>query len=243
MSRSNPGDTSATPLREAWRSVIGESDRRPQPLPAAFSARPAREVARALLGQLVVSRLHGSTTVVRIVETEAYIGRHDPACHGAQAAGRTPRNASMFGSPGRAYVYFIYGMHWCLNVVTGEAGHPEAVLIRAGEPLAGMETMVRRRERDRDLASGPARLCQALGVDGALDDHPLDHPPLQLFSRPSVPDQKVGVSGRIGIRQARHWPLRFFVEDHPCLSSGPHLSADHSVDLTAPQPTHPRQER
>lgn len=242
MSRSTPGDLSATPLREAWRSVIGESDDWPQPIPVAFSARPAREVARALLGQFLVSRVHGATTVVRIVETEAYIGRHDPACHGAQAAGRTRRNASMFGPPGRAYVYFIYGMHWCLNVVTGEAGHPEAVLIRAGEPLAGIDTMVRRRERDRDLTSGPARLCEALGVDGALDGHALDAPPLQLFRGPSAPDATTGVSGRIGIREARDWPLRFFLKDHACLSSGPHLPADHEVDLTAPEPSHPQQE-
>lgn len=243
MTRQNSADTSATPSQGAWRSLVGPSGRLPDPLPEDFSARPAREVAPALLGMVIHSQVGGSPTAARIVETEAYIGRHDPACHGAAAAGRTQRNASMFGPPGRAYVYFIYGMHWCLNVVTGEADHPEAVLIRAGEPVLGRDVMARRRGRDRDLTSGPARLCQALGVDGELDGHHLTRAPLQLLPAPPVAAAKVAVSGRIGIRQARDWPLRFFLREHPCVSSGPHLPADADADLTPPGPSHSKQER
>lgn len=132
----------------------------------------------------------------------------------------------MFGPPGRAYVYFIYGMHWCFNVVTGREGDPEAVLVRALEPLEGRDTMVARRGRDRDPANGPARLCQALGIDGAMDGHRIDRPPLYLEPppRPVSPDE-VTVSGRVGIRKARDWPLRFFLTHSPHVSSGPHVPA------------------
>lgn len=181
-------------------------------------------MARELLGWRVVSRIQGVRTSGRIVETEAYIGAHDPACHGA--AGRTRRNRSMFGPPGLAYVYFIYGMHWCFNVVTGREGDPEAVLIRALEPLEGLDVMGHRRGRQRDLTNGPARLCQALGIDGTLDGHPLDRAPLVLEPPDSPPaPASVGVSGRIGIRKARDWPLRFFFTTSSHLSSGPHLAA------------------
>ena len=189
-----------------------------------MSARPAAQVAKDLLGWRVVSQVQGVLTSGRIVETEAYVGAHDPACHGA--VGPTRRNRTMFGPPGRAYVYFIYGMHWCFNVVTGGKGDPEAVLIRALEPLEGLTSMERRRGRPRDLTNGPARLCQALGIDGTLDGHPLDRSPLILEPPESPVDpDAVAVTGRIGIRKARDWPLRFFLTTSSHVSSGPHLTA------------------
>ncbi len=153
-----------------------------------------------------------------IVETEAYHGSDDPASHAATRAGRTARNAAMFGLPGRAYVYRIYGMHWCVNVVTGAEGDPQAVLLRALDPLVGQEAMQRRRGRAEGLASGPGRLCQALGITGELYGHDLARPPLEVRAGLSVPDDRVGVSGRIGVRAAADWPRRFFVRDNPAVS-------------------------
>lgn len=187
-------------------------------LPREFFLRPASEVARELLGCRLVSTMEGLRTGGRIVETEAYVGPHDPACHAAERTGRTSRNAPMFGPGGTSYVYFVYGMHWCFNVVTGEPDDPQAVLIRALEPEEGHEVMARRRERSRDLTNGPARLCQALGLTGELNGHPLERPPLVLVPGDRVPDGDVAVSGRIGIREARDWPLRYFVAGDPHVS-------------------------
>jgi DNA-3-methyladenine glycosylase len=227
---------SATASPEAWRCFVGGGNEAPSPVP--FCARPAEELARNLLGAFLVSEMEGVTTVGRIVETEAYVGPHDPACHAARRIGRTRRNRSMFGPPGRAYVYFIYGMHWCFNVVSGERGDPQAVLVRAVEPLVGREGMARRRGRSRDLTNGPARLCQALGIAGELDGHDLSRPPLRLIPPSGPPTEEVGVSGRIGIREARDWPLRFYLRDHGCVSCGPHL-ADASWDRLASDPRSP----
>jgi DNA-3-methyladenine glycosylase len=190
------------------------------PIPAAFFDRPAESVARDLLGGVLISTIGGEETVGRIVEAEAYIGPHDPASHAAERIGRTARNASMFGPPGIAYVYRIYGLHWCLNVVTGPEGYPAAVLIRALEPLAGIETMRRRRRlrSDRELTSGPARLAEALGITGALDGHPLQEPPLVLAAGEPVPDEAVAVGPRIGVTRAQDWPLRFYVRGNPWVS-------------------------
>jgi DNA-3-methyladenine glycosylase len=190
------------------------------PIPAAFFDRPAESVARDLLGGVLISTIGGEETVGRIVEAEAYIGPHDPASHAAERIGRTARNASMFGPPGIAYVYRIYGLHWCLNVVTGPEGYPAAVLIRALEPLAGIETMRRRRRlrRDHELTSGPARLAEALGITGALDGHPLQEPPLVLAAGEPVPDEAVAVGPRIGVTRAQDWPLRFYVRGNPWVS-------------------------
>jgi len=185
---------------------------RSRALPQAFFARPAAAVARDLLGQLVISEIGGRRCVGRVVEVEAYTGPRDPASH---AAGwhRSARNEVMYGPPGRAYVYFTYGMHWCLNVVTGRAGYPSAVLVRALEPLEGLDVMRRRRGgvADRLLTSGPARLTEALGVTGSEDGHPLDRPPLWVSAGEAVPRGLRRLSTRIGIRQARHRKLRFLV--------------------------------
>jgi DNA-3-methyladenine glycosylase len=144
------------------------------------------------------------------VETEAYVGPEDPASHAAERIGRTARNEAMFGPPGTAYVFLSYGIHWCLNAVTDRAGHPGAVLIRAAEPLGDLAVMRERRgTRDRDLARGPGRLAQALGVTDALDGHRLDTPPLRFLDAPAVPDADVATGPRIGISRAADWPLRF----------------------------------
>jgi DNA-3-methyladenine glycosylase len=189
-----------------------------------FFARPAPIVARELLGALIVSTVGGRRAVGRIVETEAYTGPEDPASHAAERIGRTRRNQTMFGPPGRAYVYRIYGVHWCLNAVTDREGHPGAVLIRAAEPLAGLGIMRTRRfggrpGRDNLLASGPGRLAQALGVTGALDGHRLDRGPLRLCAGEPLPDAAVGAGPRIGISRAADWPLRFFELGNPHVSA------------------------
>jgi DNA-3-methyladenine glycosylase len=188
------------------------------PFPGELLRSPAPEVARGLLGWELISDVEGVRTSGRIVETEAYLGPEDPASHAATRGGRTDRNAPMFGPAGSAYVYFIYGMHWCFNVVTGAPGDPQAVLVRALEPLEGLEAMARRRGDSHNLTNGPARLCQALGITGALNEHPLDRTPLRLRPGPPVSNRQVRTSGRIGIRKARDWPLRYFMAHHPQVS-------------------------
>ena len=190
-------------------------------LPTSFYARPTPEVARGLLGHVLLSELGGRRTAGRIVETEAYLGTDDPASHGYRAR-RTRRNASLFERPGIAYVYFTYGMHWCLNAVTERAGHPAAVLIRALEPLEGLATMRRRRGGarvgDRDLCSGPAKLCQALGVTGRHDGLPLTRGRLRIVQTHSRQHHAITVTPRIGITRAADWPLRFLIEGSPWVS-------------------------
>ncbi len=177
-----------------------------------FSA-DSTEVASALIGTSVFVDGVGGV----IVETEAY-DQDDPASH--TFAGRTARNAAMFGPPGRAYVYRSYGLHWCLNVVCRSAGHGAGVLIRALEPVAGLETMRERRGVDslRLLCSGPGRLCQALGVTRELDGGRLDRKPFRIVARP--PDARVVVVAgeRIGISKAREQPWRFVLAGSPFLS-------------------------
>jgi DNA-3-methyladenine glycosylase len=167
-----------------------------------FFARSVHEVAPELIGvTLLVDGVGGP-----IVEVEAYDGE-DPAAHGFR--GRTPRNASMFGPPGHAYVYRSYGIHWCLNLVCDEEGCAEAVLLRALEPLYGLEAMQERRglENDRLLCAGPGRLCQALGVTREHDGLPLDEPPFELHAPAVRPDVVAG--RRIGISVATSLPWRY----------------------------------
>ena len=163
----------------------------------------AENAARDLLGSYLVSTIGGGVAGGRIVETEAYLGLPDPASHAAERIGRTGRNAPMFGPSGIAYVYFVYGMHWCFNVVTGEEGDPQAVLVRAIEPGFGIRQMRIRRGRENDLTNGPARLCQALGIDGALNWHPCDRRPLLLIQGAPPPPDRIAVTGRVGIRGCR----------------------------------------
>lgn len=180
------------------------------PLPPAFYARPAREVAPSLIGHYLVSTVGGERTAGRIVEVEAYLGPDDPASHAAARIGRTARNETMFGPPGSAYVYRSYGIHWCLNAVTDTEGHPAAVLIRALEPVEGLDLMRGRRgTRDRDLARGPGRLTEALGITGDQDGHRLQVPPLLLCEGEPPASAAIETGPRVGISRAMEWPLRF----------------------------------
>ncbi|MFQ5680157.1 MAG: DNA-3-methyladenine glycosylase [Gemmatimonadota bacterium] len=188
-----------------------------QALPAAFFDRPAAIVARALLGCHLVSECGGDRAVGRIVETEAYPGPEDPAGHAAASVGRTARNDPLFGPPGIAYIHLNYGVHWCLNVVTGEEGHPAGVLIRALEPLTGREVMRRRRGR-AELTNGPARLTQALGIGPQLQRHPLDRPPLWMNHGSAVPERRVVVTTRIGISKGTDLRLRFYDDESRWIS-------------------------
>ena len=198
-----------------------------RPLPAAFFRRPTLEVARGLLGRLLVRRFAGGLIGGWIVEVEAYVGEDDPACHAA--AGRTERNAVMYGPPAHAYVYFTYGMHHCVNVVTGRVGAPEAVLIRAIEPAFGLARMRRRRGAltgDRDLARGPGRLCQALGIDRRLNGASLVGPDSGsggglFLARGRKAPRILGVSARIGIRVGTDRPWRFFDAESRWVSAAP----------------------
>jgi len=143
------------------------------------------------------------------VETEAYTGPDDPACHAAERIGRTDRNAPLYGRPGTAYIHMNYGIHWLMNVVTGPEGFPAGVLIRALEPDAGLEDMRARRGRP-ELTNGPARLTKALAIGPALQQHPMDRAPLWLSDAEPVEERHVEVTTRIGISRAKDRPLRFY---------------------------------
>jgi DNA-3-methyladenine glycosylase len=191
-------------------------------LPPEFFARETEIVARELLGCVLESHSPEGVATGRIVETEAYIGEHDLACHAA--AGRTTRTEPLYGPPGISYVYFIYGMHWCFNAVTRDAGMPSAVLVRAIEPLDGLALMRRRRpaaRRDIDLSNGPGKLCSALGIDKRHNALPLDRPPLVIREGVPVSSAGVRVTPRIGITKCADWPLRWIVADNPWVSKSP----------------------
>jgi DNA-3-methyladenine glycosylase len=201
-----------------------------RPVPRAFFARPAVEVAPELLGMLVVRRLDDNVRAGIIVEVEAYGGPDDRASHAR--AGRTRRTAPMFGPPGHAYVYQVYGLHFCLNVVTETDGAAGAILVRALEPVAGIERMRVRRGRtagpDVRLAAGPARLCEALEIDRSLDAidlteegplyvaHPGDEGLARAHARGVVTGTRVGVAYAGPDWAARPW--RFGLRGHPALS-------------------------
>lgn len=217
LTRSGIGSVDATPW--AWRSSWPEEDA--GPIPVDFFRRDAGTVARELLGSRLRSSLGGTVVEGVVVETEAYVGPEDPASHGAAGIGQTRRNQSMFGPAGRAYVYRSHGIHWCLNVVTGEPGFPAAVLLRALDPIVGTGEMLLRRGGRRPLCAGPGRLAQALGVSGEMDGHSLAGPPLQLLRGWAVGEEAIAVSGRIGVAKAADWPLRFYLRGHPEVSRGP----------------------
>ena len=191
-------------------------------LPASFYDRDPRLVARELLGAVLECHTPEGLASGRIVETEAYLGAEDPACHAV--VGRTRRTWHLFGPPGQAYVYRIYGMYWCVNAVTLPAGIGSAALVRAVEPLAGLDLMRRRRPRaasDRELTSGPSKLCLAFGIDGALDGVPLQAPPLLVRAGAPVADDDVDVTPRIGLTRGAELPYRYLVRDSPFVSRTP----------------------
>ncbi len=185
-------------------------------LPRSFFARDTLSVARELLGKRLVRSLDGERLSGLIVETEAYVGEEDSACHASR--GCTPRTRVMYGPPGHFYVYLIYGMYHMLNIVTAEKGQPEAVLIRALLPLEGIERMRANRggAPPARLTDGPGKLCQALAIDRTLNGVPVDGESLWLEEGPEVPEEEVRTSPRIGIGyareedQKRHW--RFHVD-------------------------------
>ncbi len=186
-------------------------------LPREFFARDAETVARDLLGCLLVRRSAHGETACRVVETEAYVGAHDLACHASK--GRTPRTDPMFGPAGHAYVYFVYGMHHMLNVVTGPEGDPQAVLIRGASPWppgAGQKMSL----------AGPAKLCKALGIETGIHNR-MDvcaDGELVFRSRPAIPTESVVATARIGVDYAREWaakPLRFLLEGACGVSARP----------------------
>ncbi len=199
-----------------------KTSRRASTLPVSFFDRPADLVARELLGAVMVSRIGGGRTAGRIVETEAYLGYHDPASHGYLHR-RNERNAALFGSAGSWYVYLSYGIHWCANLVCQEPGTAGAVLIRALEPLDGLALMRRRRGGvdDRRLCSGPGNLCQALGITHALDGRIMSSSPVVVLAPPrSWPAPVVYATPRIGITKAADWLLRFHLEGNGYVSGG-----------------------
>jgi DNA-3-methyladenine glycosylase len=195
----------------------------PAVLPQEFYNRPTELVARDLLGAILECRTREGVASGRIVETEAYIGEQDLACHAA--AGRTARTEPLYGPPGIAYVYFIYGMYWCFNAVTRSEGEPSAVLVRALEPLAGIDIMRARRgprvRRDVDLSNGPGKLCQALGIDSRHNRNPLQSPPLVIRRGVDLPREAVTITPRIGISRSADWPLRWFISDNRFVSKTP----------------------
>jgi DNA-3-methyladenine glycosylase len=223
-----------------YEGVVANAARR-RPLPRSFYERDSTVVARALLGTVLECETPEGRASGRIVETEAYLGPSDPASHAA--AGLTARTQHLFGRPGSAYVYFIYGVHWCVNAVAWRRGAGTAVLIRALEPVDGVALMRERRwmrgqarrkgarpgtagvddvaRRDRDLTNGPGKLCAALGIDGRLNGVTLLRPPLTIRVGDDIPDSRVGVSPRIGITRAAELPGRFFVRDSLYVSRTP----------------------
>jgi DNA-3-methyladenine glycosylase len=169
--------------------------------------RPAPEAARALLGQILVRRGR-HPLAARIVEVEAYLGFEDPAAHAFR--GRTPRTEPLFGPPGTIYVYFIYGMHHCLNIAVDRPGVPGCVLIRAVEPVDDWPA---------DVGRGPGKLCGFLGLDTRDSGRYLFAPDTRLTLREGLPPRRIEVTTRIGIRQAADRPLRFFDADSPSVSA------------------------
>ena len=183
--------------------------RMPTPLPRRFYDRDAETVARDLLGALLAHRVGDVLRVGRVVETEAYLGPHDLAAHSSR--GRTARTEVMYGPPGFAYVYLIYGIHHCLNVVTDAPGHASAVLIRALEPVRNLD----------EGTNGPGRLCRALSIDRTLNGHDLVSPDLFFSAADGLPPFNVVARPRVGVDYAGEWaekPLRFYIEGNPYVS-------------------------
>lgn len=184
-----------------------------------FYERDTTTVAKELLGCYVVHETKEGKLVGKIVETEAYLGSKDPAAHSFN--GKTKRTEVMFGPAGRAYIYFIYGMYWCLNVVTQKEGIGEAVLIRALEPREGIELMKRRRNKENvhELCNGPGKLVLAMGIGKELNGTSFVDGPLKIFSaEKKLHERNIVATKRVGITKAADLPLRFYLKDSPFVS-------------------------
>lgn len=200
----NAGHTATLPKETLLRAL--------KPLPRRFYARKTVTVARDLLGKWLVHRADGVTRVGRIVEVEAYLGPGDLAAHTAR--GRTPRTRAMFGPPGHAYVYLVYGLHHCMNVVTEPEGTGTAVLLRALEPICNVPRN----------ASGPGRLCKAMGIDLAHYGHDLVSDTLFIATAPAIDAHAIVATPRVGVDYAGEWarkPLRFYIGNNPFVSGVP----------------------
>jgi len=198
----------------------GCNTKRWRKVPKKFYDRNSLAVAGDLLGKVLVVFSDGKATVGRIVETEAY-REDDPACHAW--VGKTPRNEIMFGEPGRVYVYFIYGMYEMLNLVTEAKGKPAAVLIRALEPLSGIEAMRQRRPHvhaERELLNGPGRLARAMGVKMSHKGESAFGPNIFVFDDGFKPES-ISASPRVGISDGKEHLWRFFITENPCVSKAP----------------------
>lgn len=203
-----------------WRASLPFSDliHDSEPLGPDFFGRPSPVVAKELIGCVLVN----DGCAGRIVETEAYLGERDGASHAYR--GLTPRTAVMFGPPAFIYVYFIYGMYHCMNLVTGKDGVAEAVLLRALEPLCGIERMRTRRpkaKRWEDLASGPGKLTLAMGIGPEYNGAPLKHGSVEVRRLHETIHPQIGISPRVGVKACADWPLRFFERENPCVSRSP----------------------
>ena len=190
-----------------------------RPLNREFYNVPALTLASKLLGRLLVSRINGVVTSGIIVETEAYLSSNDPASHAAR--GRTPRTAIQWGLPGFTYVYLIYGMYHCMNIVSDQKGTAGCVLLRAIEPVQGLATMQKRRPRAKtkiDLCNGPGKLTAALGVNRQHNAVDLTRRLLSIYDPAEQRNFDVSASPRIGLKEGIELPYRFFVSDNPCVS-------------------------
>jgi DNA-3-methyladenine glycosylase len=192
-------------------------------LERAFYERETLDVARDLLGKYLVHHTTDGKTVGKIVEVEAYVGVNDAACH-AYNGKNTKRTKIMFGQGGHAYIYLIYGVYYCMNIVTNQEHYPEAVLIRALEPIDGLDIMQKRRKTDNklNLCSGPGKMCNAMGISKSQNEMDLCGETMYLLSGEVVPSEDIIATPRINIdyaEEAREYPWRFIIKDNPFVSN------------------------
>jgi len=189
-------------------------------IPQSFYAINTLDLAKALLGKIFCHHLNGIPLCGKIVETEAYITPHDEACHAHR--GKTPRNAPMFGPAGSLYVYFTYGNHFMLNIVAEPEGNAAAVLIRALEPISGIEIMQTHRNMQeiKQLTNGPGKLTQALQINRRHSGLSLQSDVMFLCESNQYPPFEIGSSTRVGITKSRHFPWRYFIKHNPYVSKG-----------------------
>ncbi|MGB9697061.1 MAG: DNA-3-methyladenine glycosylase [Ignavibacteria bacterium] len=176
-------------------------------------------VAKQLLGKILVIQKNRVLRSARIVETEAYIGEHDPACHAYRRF--TNRSATLYENGGTIYVYFIYGNHYCFNVVTEPKGRGCAVLVRAVEPVEGLDYMIKRRGRTisiHNLTNGPGKMTQAMGIDASFNRKNLFTPSIYIYPPENQPDFEIVTTTRIGINVGKEFPYRFYIKNNPFIS-------------------------